>query len=575
MYPLKDRLSFETLIKDNIKKNIIFLVTWNMSTSDTRVRLRIVSIFFLIFFCILSYRLLNTATHDYDSGFKSHIDNKLRKEIVDRNNVVLAVNLPSSSLFATPTKVINPAESLDKLSTILPNLEKKRLLRELRSNKSFVWIERDVMPKEEEIIFNLGLVGFDFEREQKRIYTFSNLLSHILGYVGRDLTGLAGLERSYNGFLSSTQNDQKSNNKPLTLSIDVRLQGIVDEELDNVIREFRAKSGTAIVVNPNNGEILALVNKPDFDPHYPGRAKPEQLFNTASLGVYEMGSVFKAITLAIGFDTNTITMNDLYDLTHLKVTGNIVKDYHKTTGWHSIPEIFLHSSNIGTSQIISEIGERNIKKYFKQLGLLYQLNIELAEKAKTLYPDIDKKWSDITLATMSFGYGLSISPLHFVRAMLPVVNGGILYDLTLIKKEGQKFEGKRVFTENTSKQMSKLMRLVVQEGTGRKAEIAGYYIGGKTGTAEKLLAGKYSKNTRMSSFIATLPALNPRYMLYITLDEPKPTKDSFGFATAGWNAVPATKRIFERMISLYGIEPINITEVEDIININYKVDNAI
>jgi cell division protein FtsI (penicillin-binding protein 3) len=556
-----------------IIKNINLLTKWDSSQSNTILRLRITIVFFCILFFILIYRVLIIATSSEDSNFYSqNSTNKFRKEIIDRNGVILAVNLPSSSLFANPTKVINASESLDKLSQILPDINKKKLLEELKTNKNFVWIKRDILPKEQEIIFNLGLVGFDFEREQKRVYTFGNLFSHVIGYVGRDMLGLAGIERYLNNNLINDIDD--NNTKSIQLTIDVNLQNILDEELEASIAEFRAKSGVAIVVNPNNGEILAFVNKPDFNPHYPGKATHEQLFNNASLGIYETGSIFKTISLAIGFDTNTITMNDLYDLTYLKIGNNVINDYHKMNGWHSVPEIFLHSSNVGTSQIILEVGEENVKKYFKNLGLLDSINIEIPEKARPIYPNLNKKWSNITLATMSYGYGLSISPLHFIKAMVPIMNGGILHDLTFIKSNN-KSPGVRILSQNTSKQMSKLMRLAVEKGTGKKSEIEGYYIGGKTGTAEKLLAGRYLKNSRISSFIAALPAINPEYILYIMLDEPKPTKDTFGFATAGWTAVPLAKRIFQQMISLYSIEPVNPIDIEDIININYKIDDDI
>ena len=280
----------------------------------------------------------------------------------------------------------------------------------------------------------------------------------------------------------------------------------------------------------------------------------------ASLGIYEMGSVFKSLTMAVAFDTNKIAMNDAYDISYMRVGGFNIKDYHPMLGWHSVSEIFLHSSNIGVSQIIFEVGKNNFKSYLKKLGLLDQLKIELPERGIPLFPS-DKRWSDLTTATMSYGYGMSISPLHFMQAMVPVVNGGVMYDLTLIKRQDQRLVGTRVFNENTSKQMSQLFRMVVQEGTGRKAEVKGYYVGGKTGTAEKLSSDahgkkRYLKNSRTSSFLGLLPAVNPQYLVYIMFDEPKGTKESFGFATAGWTAAPTVGRVFERMVSLYGIEPI-------------------
>ncbi len=554
------------LIKNTItkmKRSFSNIILWDICADNTKIRLFIVSFCFAVFFCGLSYRLIIVATNGYVKPEYQVKSSNFRKEIVDRNGNLLAVNLPSSSLFVNPQKVINPEQSLERLSKILPEIDKTKLLAELNGNKSFVWVKRDLLPKEQEAVLNLAMPGFSFEQEQKRIYTFSNLLSHVIGYVGRDLAGLAGLERGYDKFLTNSDFDlaqPEQLKKPLKLSIDVRLQNILNEEIDKTLKEFSAIGAVGIIANPNNGEILALISKPDFNPHYPSSAKPEELFNMASLGIYEMGSVFKTLTMAVGFDTDAIAMNDAYDISYMKVGAFNVKDYHPRHGWHSVPEIFLHSSNIGVSQIMLEVGKNDFKKYLKRLGLLDQLKIELPERGTPLFPS-DKRWSDLTSVVMSYGYGISISPLHFIQAVLPVVNGGTLYDLTLIKRQDERLVGTKVFSEKTSRQMSELFRLVVKEGTGRRADVKGYLVGGKTGTAEKLTADghgkrKYLKNSRMSSFLGLLPASNPQYVIFIMFDEPKGTKESFGFATSGWTAAPTVGRVLERMVSLYGIEPI-------------------
>lgn len=549
-------------VRGKIKGIVVNAVLWDISNSNIKIRLLAVILFFTLFFCILSYRLIMIATHEYIKPSEYQEKNIFRKEIVDCNGNLLAVNLPSSSLYANPKKVINPEQCLDKLLKILPNLDKQKLLAELKSGKSFVWIQRDVLPEDQQAISNLGMPGFGFEQEQKRIYTFANLLAHVIGYVSRDLVGLAGLERSYDQFLTDSDPNMNADEhkKPLELSIDVRLQNILSEEIDRSIKEFSAIGAVGVIVNPNNGEILALVSKPDFNPHYPSLAKPAELFNMATLGIYETGSVFKTLTMALAFDTNCITLNDAYDITHMKVSGFNIKDHHPRQGWHSVSEIFLHSSNIGTSQIALEIGKYRFKEYLKKLGLLDQLKIEIPERGTPLFPS-DKHWSDLTTATMSYGYALSISPLHFVQAIVPVVNGGILYDLTLIKRQNQNLMGTRVFSEDTTKQMSKLFRAVVKEGTGKRAEVKGYFVGGKTGTAEKLstvVGGKrrYLKNSRFASFLGLLPAYKPQYLIYIMLDDPQGTKETFGFTTAGWNAAPTVGRVLARMVSLYGIEPV-------------------
>ncbi|RYE06570.1 MAG: penicillin-binding protein 2 [Rickettsiaceae bacterium] len=542
-----------------------------------------ITIGFATCFICLGYRLMIIANSEYSKLSPHHKTNIKRREIVDRNGNLLAINLPSSSLFANPQKVVDHSKVVAKLVKMWPNLDKKKLITDLKSNKSFVWIKRDITPDEYEEVFNLGLPGFDFEQEQKRLYTFSNLTSHIIGYVGRDFSGLAGIEKRFDKLLSNSdnqyasKNDELEHHKPLELSIDIRLQSILNEEIEKTMKDFSAVGAVGIIANPKNGEILAMVSKPDFDPHQPHKASTEQLFNRSSLGVYETGSVFKTLTMAIGLDVEAITLNDAYDVSYMKVGKFQVKDYHPHHGWQTVPEIFLHSSNIGVGQIILEIGKNHLKHYFKNLGLLDQLQIELPERGTPLCPP-DARWSDLSLVTMSYGYGLSITPLHFIQAALPAVNGGNFFPLTLIKKsQNELVSSTRVFSHKTSDDMRKLMRLVVQEGTGKRAEVKGYLVGGKTGTAEKLLGKKYVKNSRISSFLGVLPASDPQYIIYIMFDEPKGNKESFGFATAGFTAAPAVGRVLERLVALYGIESINENspEAQKVINVNFKINNEI
>lgn len=562
--------SYNKYLENDVSKdNSLF--TWDSSSSTIKVRFILISCFFIMCFSVISYRLIITAISQYRKQNVELVKNNFRKEIVDRNGALLAANLPSSSLFANPQKVVNPEESLRKLSSIIPNINIKKLLDEFKKDKTFVWIKRDLSTKEQTDIFNLGLTGFEFEHEQKRIYTFSNLLSHVIGYVGRDFKGLAGLEKYYDEFLAN------KDSKPLQLSIDARLQNILNEEIEKSLKEFNAIGAVGIIADPNNGEILAMLSKPDFDPYQPSHAKLEQLFNMATLGALEMGSIFKNLTLAIAYDTNTITSQDMYDISYMKVGKFLIKDTHPRKGWHTVSEIFLHSSNIGVAQIILEVGQENFRKYLKTLGLLDQLNIELPERAFP-YKKKMNEWNDLSLVTMSYGYALSISPLHFMQAMLPVINGGNHYPLTLIKREPENpLVATRVFSENTSKEMRKLMRLVVTSGTGKKAEIPGYFIGGKTGTAYKASKGRYDQSKRISSFFGVLPAYNPKYAVFIMLDEPKGTKETFGFATGGWNAAPTVKRVFERIIALYGLDKINADDsiLQDLINVDYKVDDEV
>ena len=559
-------------LNKNIFKQIF---VWDLSENTIKIRLILVILGFSLFFGILSVKLIFVTTVDSIEASKVLGRNDMfRRDIVDRYGNLLAVNLPVASLYARPRKIVDSEILVQKLLKVFPELEKRKILELLNSSKNFVWIKRDISPKQQEDIYNLGIPGLEFEREQKRIYTYGNLLSHVVGYVGRDMEGLAGMEKFFDKMLTTLDEDNHSGNSNLQLSIDVRVQNILAEEITKTAQKFKAKGGAGIVVDPNNGEIIAMVSNPDFDPHYPGNASGDQLFNIATQGAYEMGSGMKALTLAIGLDTGTIAMNDAYDLSYMKVGKFKIKDYYQLKGWHSIGQIFLRSSNIGVSQIMLEIGKNNLRKYLKKLKLLEKLEIELPERARPLFPPYSR-WSDISLVTMSYGYAISESPAHFIQAMMPVVNGGIMYPLTLLKrKENVPLVGERIFKESTSKYIRQLMRLVVQEGTGKRAEVKGYYVGGKTGTAEKVIGGKYYKNKRISSFFGIMPATNPKYIIYIIFDEPQGIKETSNFAGGGWTAAPTVGAVFERIAILYGMNKLEEYDqnVQELMDIDYIID---
>lgn len=571
-------LSIFNLIRNNQDQLRLSLISWDNSQRSVYIRLTTVAIAFSFFFATLCYRLVHVSLTD-DIHKKTHFlaKNIIRKEIVDRNNNLLALNIPASSVFANPKHMINIKEDIERLSKAISGIDKKKIIAELENGqKTFVWIKRDLTPQEHQIIHSLGIAGLYFENEERRLYTYGSVGSHIIGYVGRDGRGLAGIEKSYDDFLNhNILVKSGEETKPLALTIDIRVQNIVSEELDKAISKSRASGGIGIVADPNTGEIIALVSKPDFDPHNPSKASEDKLFNRASLGIYELGSIMKCITLAVGFDSKTVTLHDAYNLSSFRVGKFQVKDFNKSEGWNSVANLFRQSSNIGATQIALEIGRDTLKSYYKKLGLLDPISIEIPEKGSPLYPK-SGDWSDITLTTMSYGYGISVSPLHFIQAMIPVVNGGYKHNLTLIKTDDVK-AGEQILSKDTSDSMKKLLRLVVEKGSGKKAEVNGYLVGGKTGTANKRSGKGYVNNNRMASFFATMPAIDPKYIVLIVLDEPKPTKDSFGFATAGWNAAPATGNILSRIAALYGMQAydMNDAEVQEQLNVEYQIDDKI
>ena len=555
------------------------MFSWKIGDDLVKTRLIIVVTCFVLGFLGLSARLVQVSIGDFSLRAmtdKNKFDHRL--DIVDRNGNLLAASVPSSSLFANPLKVIDPELSVQKLKQALPDIDEKNLLKSLKSDKHFIWVQRDLTPKQRQEIFNLGMPGFEFESESKRIYPYGNLLSHVIGYVGRDMVGLAGIEKYHDDYVYDKGAGRYGKETPLALSIDVRLQNILSEEMDATIFKFKAKGGAGIIVDPRNGEILAMVSKPDFDPHYPAQSSPDALFNMVTQGAYEMGSGFKIFPIAIGLDLGIVKMNDAYDLSCLKVGKFQVKDYHKSKNrWNSISEIFIHSSNVGIAQVMLEVGKDNFRNYLKKLRILDKLDLEVPECGRPLFPNFSN-WVDLSLVTMSYGYGISESPAHIAQAIVPIANGGLLHPLTLIKRENFPEASERVLQEQTSKNMLKMMRLLVKDGTGKKAEVEGYYVGGKTGTADKLVNGKYDKRDkwgakRMSSFTGVMPATSPRFLIYITYDEPQGIKETYGFAGGGWTAAETVGKVFSKIITLYGLQSLDpySEEVLELNDIEYKI----
>jgi len=552
---------------------LISLSSWDTGHKALISRLLFLIIFLGICFLSIGYKLIIVATASPTAKNIYSKGDYFRREIVDRNGVLLAINVPGSSAYANPKKMIDINDAVERLTKNVAGIDKNRLIKDLKETKTFTWIKRDLTAKEQKTIHDLGIPGIYFETEAKRVYTQGSMLSHLIGYVGRDNDGLAGLESSYNKFLTEKNIPNKDDSEPLRLTIDSRIQNIVREELSATISTFRAAAGLVVIADPNNGEIIAAVSMPDYNPHNPSKASPDQMFNRYSLGVYEFGSIMKVLTLAIGLDTDKVHLNDAYDLTSMKVAKFNIQDYHKEVGFHSVPEIFLHSSNIGMAQIVLETGKPDFKKYIDRLGLTEKLAIEIPEKASPLVPKYDK-WTDLSMATMSYGYAMSISPLHFMNAGIPVVNGGIMYPIHFVKREDP-IVGTQVLKTSTSEDMNKLLRLVVSKGTGKKSEVKGYFVGAKTGTAQKREGKHYVKNKRDSSFFAVVPASKPKYAILIMLDNPQPTKETFGFATAGWTAAPLAKNIISRMVTLYGISPYSADEdakIEEELHVEYQID---
>jgi len=438
----------------------------------------------------------------------------------------------------------------DRLAEAMPELSRAEMFAKLTADRSFVWLKRNMTPRQQYVVHRLGIPGLYFQNEERRVYPQGPLAAHVVGFTNIDNRGLAGIEQSLDPVLQGGR-------EPVRLSLDVRVQHILREEILRAIDEFDAIGGAGIVLDTLTGEVLAMVSLPDFDPNLPGIASEDARFNRASLGVYEMGSTFKIFNTAMALDNGVVTLDDGYDASHpLRVAGYTINDYKPKNRWLSVPEIFIYSSNIGSAQMAAEVGTETQRAFFARLGMLRPASLELPELGAPRYPS---HWRPINTMTIAYGHGMAVSPVHMVAGVSAMVNGGILRPLTLLRRApGEVPSGERVVSAETSAEMRQLMRLVVEQGTGSKADVPGYLVGGKTGTADKLNGRGYSRNSRLASFVGAFPMTAPRYVILAMVDEPKPSKNSHGYATGGWVAAPAVGRVIQRIAPLLGIEPIQL-----------------
>lgn len=470
-----------------------------------------------------------------------------RADIVDRNGILLASSLPTVRVFADPKDVLDPAEAADRLVAILPELDRDTLMKRMTESSRFVWLTGILTPRQQYEVNRLGIPGIGFKRGERRVYPHGRLAAHVLGLTDIDGTGIAGVEQSFEPLLREA-------GEPLRLSLDIRVQAVVAEELAVSMSEFGALGGAALIMDANTAEILAMVSLPDFDPNNPNSIAGDAGFNRATKGVYEMGSTFKLFTAAMALDSGSADLTARYDATQpLQVARFTISDYHAENRWLSLPEILIHSSNIGAAQIAMDVGTDSQKSYLSAFGLLDTPTVELPEIGRPLVP---VTWRDINTMTIGFGHGIAVSPLQMVSAVSALVNGGTLRPASIVTPEtGDLPEGDAVISSETSRKMRALMRLVVEKGSGSKADVPGYLVGGKTGTAEKHGVGGYQRRALLSSFIAAFPMNKPRYVVFAMLDEPHGTDKTFGYATAGWTAAPVVRRVVSRIAPLVGMPP--------------------
>jgi cell division protein FtsI (penicillin-binding protein 3) len=546
--------------------------TARKSVGQSHIRLTCVAIFFALSFAALMLRLVEVSlvgggalpfkrlvsephlliAQDVDVDENVVPAKAIRRDITDRNGVVIATSVATASLAANPTLIRYDRETADALAALLPDTNRQALYKRLANKRSsFTYIKRHLTPAQQEAVNNLGIPGLFFEPDARRIYPYGHLFAHVLGFVDIDNKGLAGMERKLNRSLMEPWHEA-----PVALSIDVRAQAILHEELLATVKKFHAIGATAIVSDIRNGEIIALASLPDFDPHKPQKASAAARFNRASLGAYEMGSVFKTFTLAAALENDVIGLHSGYDASNpIKVARFSIRDSHPKARWLSVPEILAYSSNIGMVKMAMDLGTDKLKSFFDRLGLFAPVATDLPEISSPLFP---KKWREINTMTASYGHGISVSPLHVVRAMSALVGDGQLRPLTLLKNGNQNIgDLKPVVSAETSARLQKLLRLVVMHGTAKFANIAGYAVGGKTGTAEKVQGKKYKMDAKLATFVGVFPAYNPRYTILVTLDEPQGIKATYGYATGGWVSAPVAGRFIARAAPALGLAPQN------------------
>jgi cell division protein FtsI (penicillin-binding protein 3) len=482
-----------------------------------------------------------------------------RPDILDRNGEVLATDVRVPSLYAEPRRLIDVDEAVELLTADLPDVDATELRERLSSKRGFVWLKRDITPEQQREIYRQGLPGIGFLNENKRDYPNGAEVSHLIGHVNIDNEGIAGIEKWLDGqgldalHMAGLATDRLQT--PVQLAVDLRVQHALRDELVAARTKFSALAAAGLVLNVRTGEIVAMVSEPDYDPNNPHEALDPTRINRLTTGVYEMGSTFKAFTIAMAIDSGKVTLKSTFDAHNPLHYGKFdIHDFEPQQRALTVPEIFTYSSNIGAARIAMAMGVDAHKAFLKKMGQLDRLRTELPESAEPIVP---KHWGELNTMTIAFGHGLSVAPLQAVMGVAALMNGGTLIPPTFLKRTEAEAEklGTRVVKPETSEIMRYLMRLNVEKGTAAKADVPGYYIGGKTGTADKVVFGRYSKTKVLTDFVAVLPADHPRYLLLIMLDEPHATPETHGFTTSGWNAVPTGGAVVARIAPLLGIEP--------------------
>ena len=476
-----------------------------------------------------------------------------RGDIVDRNGLPLARTIEAWTVGIRPADLIgDPADIARRLAALMPEKTEAQYRAILASDRTFVYLRRRALPELVQAVNALGEPALVFSREPERLYPQTALAGHVLGWTDLEGHGVTGMER----VLEDRLMDPALRGEPVALAIDSRVQAAMEAEIAAAVTSQQAEGGTGIVLDVRTGEVVAMASAPTFNPNSPGRTDANALYNRATMGVYELGSVFKPITVAAAMDAGVVTSpGQRWDAANPVPIGRFrISDDHPLGRAITIPELLIHSSNIATARIADQMGAERMQRAFRDVGFAEPAHIELHERTRPLWPS---DWGRARVLTSGFGHGVAISPLHLASAYAALVNGGIWRPATLMRVEpGRAAQGRRVYSAETSRRMRQFLRMIVTDGTGRRGEAPGFRVGGKTGTAEKVAAGGgYSRRVNVSTFAAAFPMDEPRYVVVVMMDAPRGTEENHFLTTAAWTAAPVVSRVITRTGPLLGIIP--------------------
>ncbi|MBY5707614.1 peptidoglycan D,D-transpeptidase FtsI family protein [Rhizobium leguminosarum] len=537
-------------------------------SAETRQRLGVMIAGFTLAFVLISGRLVQYGLADPFVTASMGNPNRVasRPDIVDRNGELLATDLNMVSLYADPRRIVDPDEVVEKLAVVIPNLDWGDTHKKLRSKTSFQWLRRQLTPRQQADILALGIPGVGFRPEKRRFYPGGVTASHIVGHVNVDNQGLAGIERylDQQGFSDLRMTGMTSDTalEPVRLSIDLRIQNIVREVVAKAMADYKAEAAGAVILDVDTGEVLAMASVPDYDPNEPSRTLPDGSvdkeyekgwFNRISNATFEMGSTFKSFTLAMGLDEGKITLNSVVDASQpIRMGGFTIRDFKGKNRVLTIPEVFQFSSNIGTAAIADKVGIEGHKQFLTKLGLLTKMETEMPGVATPTQP---KTWKKINSVTISFGHGVATTPLQTAVAAASLINGGRLIPATFLprSREDAAAVSKMVIKDKTSADMRFLYNWNGIKGSGRSAQVEGFNIGGKTGTADKVINGRYASDINFNAFVAAFPMDKPKYIVLSIIDAP--TTGEHGGRTAASTAAPMIKKIISRAGPLLEVKP--------------------